>query len=176
MPNSKRRLKIWAYLSGKKDVFFEAVCEQIFLSAASAQKQCSRMTTLKQSRLAEAISLLSANFDENHVAIFSLEKELNTEKEMQIRERLADSKVFEHLSAERALQHFLNLAMATKEEHSLNDIKDDNGDVILEGEVLSKHGEIADFLGPEIARHPIVTSSILSETERRNLDSELEIF
>ena len=64
----------------------------------------------------------------------------------------------------------------------------------MEGEVLSKHitnfyhslyrledqedqqGEIADFLGPEIARHPIVTSSILSETERRNLDSELEIF
>ena len=157
-------------------VFFEALCEQVFLSAASAQKHCSRMTTLKQSRLAEAISLLSANFDENHAAIFSLEKELNTEKEMQIRERLADSKVFEHLSAERASQHFLNLAMATKEEHSLNDIKDDNGDVILEGEVLSKHGEIADFLGPEIARHPIVTSSILSETERRNLDSELEIF
>ena len=174
-------------------VFFEALCEQIFLSAASAQKHCSRMTTLKQSRLAEAISLLSANFDENHVAILSLEKELNTEKEMQIRERLADSKVFEHLSAERASQHFLYLAMAIKEEHSLNDIKDDNSDVILEGDVLNKHitnfyrslyrledqedqqGEIADFLGPEIARHPIVTSSILSETERRNLDSELEI-
>ena len=112
---------------------------------------------------------------------------------MQIRERLADSKVFEHLSAERASQHFLNLAMATKEEHSLNDIKDNNGDVILEGDVLNKHitnfyrslyrledqedqrGEIADFLGPEIVRHPIVTSSILSETEKRNLDSELEI-
>ena len=56
-------------------VFFEALCEQVFLSAASAQKHCSRMTTLKQSRLAEAISLLSANFDENHAAIFSLEKE-----------------------------------------------------------------------------------------------------
>ena len=38
-----------------------------------------------------------------------------------------------------------------------------------------QQGEIADFLGPEIARHPIVTSSILSETEKRNLDSELEI-
>ena len=56
-------------------VFFEALCEQIFLSPASAQKHCSRMTTLKQLRLAEAISLLSANFDENHAAIFSLEKE-----------------------------------------------------------------------------------------------------
>ena len=61
-------------------VFFEALCEQVFLSAASAQKHCSRMTTLKQSRLAEAISLLSANFDKNHVAIFSLEKELRKRK------------------------------------------------------------------------------------------------
>ena len=174
-------------------VFFEALCEQVFLSAASAQKHCSRMATLKQSRLAEEISLLSANFDENHAAIFSLEKQLNTEKETQIREKLADSKVFEHLSAERASQHFLNLAMATKEEHSLNDIKDDTGDVSLEGDVLNRHiptfyrslyrleeqedqqGEIADFLGPDIVRHPIVKASILSETEKRNLDSELEI-
>ena len=58
---------------------------------------------------------------------------------MQIRERLADSKVFEHLSAERASQHFQNLAMATKEEHSLNYIKDENRDVILEGDALHKH-------------------------------------
>ena len=106
---------------------------------------------------------------------------------------MADMKVFEHLNAERASQHFLDLAKAMKNEAELGDIRDAEGNVILEAKKLQDHitnfyrslyrldsseplqGEIHDFLGEEIVHHPVVQGSILKEQEKLNLDLDLEI-
>ena len=76
----------------------------------------SRMVYLKQKKLVEEKNQLSVNFEDNHLEIFKIEKELTAIKETQIRDQMADMKVFEHLNAERASQHFLDLAKATKNE------------------------------------------------------------
>ena len=52
---------------------------------------------------------------------------------------MSDMKIFEHLNAERASQHFLDLAKATKNEADLGDIRDAHGNVILEAKQLNEH-------------------------------------
>ena len=174
-------------------VFFEALCEAVFVAGCGAQKHLSRMVYLKQKKLVEEKNQLSVNFEDNHLEIFKIEKELTAIKETQIRDQMADMKVFEHLNAERASQHFLDLAKATKNEAELSDIRDAEGNVILEAKMLQDHitnfyrslyrldsgeplqGEIHEFLGEEILHHPVVQGSILKEHEKLNLDQDLEI-
>ena len=91
-------------------VFFEALCEAVFVAGCGAQKHLSRMVHLKQKKLTEEKNILSLNFVDNHLEIFRIEKELTAIKETQIREQMSDMKIFEHLNAERASQHFLDLA------------------------------------------------------------------
>ena len=160
-------------------VFFEALCEAVFVAGCGAQKHLSHMVHLKQKKLTEEKKSLSFNFD-NHLEIFKIEKELTAIKETQIRDQMADMKIFEHLNAERASKHFLDLAKATKNEAELGDIQDAQGNVILEAPKLKEHithfycslyrlnsgeplqGEIHDFLGEEIVQHPAVQESILN--------------
>ena len=174
-------------------VFFEALCEAVFVAGCGAQKHLSRMVHLKQKKLTEEKNILSLNFVDNHLEIFRIEKELTAIKETQIRDQMSDMKIFEHLNAERASQHFLDLAKVTKNEVDLVDICDAHGNVILEAKQLNEHitnfyrslyrlnseeplqGEIHDFLGEEIVQHPVVQNSILKDEEKRNLDLDLGI-
>ena len=151
------------------------------------------MVHLKQKKLTEEKNTLSLNFVDNHLEIFRIEKELTAIKETQIRDQMSNMKIFEHLNAERASQHFLDLAKATKNEADLGDIRDAHGNVILEAKQLNEHitnfyrslyrlnseeplqGEIHDFLGEEKVQHPVVQNSILKDEEKHNLDLDLGI-
>ena len=61
-------------------VFFEALCEAVFVAGCGAQKHLSRMVHLKQKKLTEEKNILSLNFVDNHLEIFRIEKELTAIK------------------------------------------------------------------------------------------------
>jgi hypothetical protein len=89
-----------------------------------------------------------------------------------LRDRLRDHKIFEHLNAERATPLLLNLAKKKGNAETLDVITDDHGLAFnnsdMRGEYIrdfystlyekdnSVMGEIESFLGADICNHPLV--------------------
>jgi hypothetical protein len=100
-------------------------------------------------------------------------------------------KVFEYLNAEKVTPLLLDLAKRGTGDDRLDSIKQDNG---LDFETDKERGNyireyftklycrdawvggtIEDFLGPDIATHPTVLGSKLTQTEQERLDTPLAI-
>jgi len=110
---------------------------------------------------------------------------------MEIWDKLQDLKKFECFNDEKPTPHFLNLAKKSKNNSSIDDIKNDTGEEFANETDRKNHilnfysslyrtdtaveGEIVDFLGPEISAHPLVKDSKLTPAEREELDSPLKV-
>jgi len=103
---------------------------------------------------------------------------------MEIRDKLQDLKKFECLNDEKPTPHFLNLANKSKNNSSIDNIKNDTREEFANETDRKNHilncysslyrtntadeGEIEEFLGPEISAHPLVTDSKLAPASARN--------
>ena len=109
-----------------------------------------------------------------------------------LKTKMQDLKAFEILNAEKIKPHFLSLAKPkNKTDCPLKTLKKEDGGTFECEDDIKEHvlnfysnlyrpdpdtaGEIEDFLGPEIAAHPLVNSSKLSEVEKLNLDRPLTL-
>jgi hypothetical protein len=171
--------------------FFEVLAEQTKKSGMLAQKKLAYHEKIRKETLKKQIDSLKANYAENHAKIFELERTLGRIVDSEIKSKLLEIKSFECLHAEKATQHFLNIAKKTAKSSTLSDIKDADGNDFetesdrnayitnfyssLYRKDETVEGEIEDFLGPEICAHPIVSGSKLTEAERASLDSPLRI-
>ena len=169
--------------------FFEALAEQTKLAGIKAQKHLFCTQNLRKKKLINDIEILTADHDINIKELTRAEKELAKLCDSELREKLQDLKIFEILQAEKSNPHFLEIAKKTSCVEKLSDIRDNNGQILLSGEDLANHitnyysnlfrtddfvqGEIHDFLGPDICQHPLVCGSILTQSERENLDRDL---
>jgi exonuclease III len=175
----------------KKTRFFEVLVEQTKKSGMNAQKKLAYHEKIRKETLKKQIETLKANYAENHDKIFELERTLGRIVDSEIKSKLLEIKSFECLHAEKATEHFLDIAKKTAKTSTLSDIKDVNGtdfDTDLDRNAYitnfysslyrkdeTVEGEIEDFLGPEICAHPVVSGSKLTEAERTSLDSPLRI-
>jgi exonuclease III len=174
-----------------ENTFFVALTTEIRLAGAKTQKFLGRLTTISENTISKKLELLKVNFDLNYKQISELENKLKLDRDIRLREKLKDYKIFETLNAEKASPLLLDLAKKSSSLDSLTNIRDDQGgdfasdaerdDYIVEyysnlykidGNVA---GSIEDFLGPEVCNHPTVLGSKLTDFERRELDNPLEI-
>jgi exonuclease III len=164
--------------------FFEVLVEQTKKSGMKAQKKLAYHEKIRK-------ETLKTNYAENHEKIFELERTLGRIVDSEIKSKLLEIKSLECLHAEKATEHFLNIAKKTAKTSTLSDIKDVNGtefetDLDRNAYITNFYsslyrkdgtveGEIEDFLGPQICTHPVVSGSKLTEAERASLDSPLRI-
>jgi len=173
------------------NIFFEALVREVRSTGLWAQKKLFQISKLKINTLELKLDLLKNHFDLNKEEISRLEKEILIIRDMDLKNKLRDLKIFECLNAEKAMPHFLNIAKQTKAADTLANIKKDDGtefNSTKEREIhivnfysnLYKKDQnvvpnIEEFLGAEICSHPLVTSSKLSEEERGELDAPINI-
>jgi len=107
--------------------FFEVLAEQTKKSGLLAQKKLAYHEKIRKETLKKQIDSLKANYAENHAKIFELERTLGRIVDSEIKSKLLEIKSFECLHAEKATQHFLNIAKKTAKSSTLSDIKDVDG-------------------------------------------------
>jgi hypothetical protein len=161
----------------------------------SLQTWYKKVEQCKTSMLTRRLNLLKCEYLSNQDEIFQLESTLTALREEELRMKINNMKIFEHLHSERPSPLFLNL-IKRNNETSLSGICDDNGTPFSTDEERNEHivgsyekiyltraGEdqinyencINNFLGPEIVSSDIVQGSILTEQERERLDLPLSI-
>jgi len=168
--------------------FFERLTEHIKTAAIKAQTIIGKAITIAKKQLSTEKEGLAMQYEANLNAISSIEKRITAIDDNKYRLKIQDQKAFEILQYEKANPNFLNILNAKKCEPTLNCIKNNSGDFASEEErseyivnfyySLYRHdpavqGEIEDFLGPDIVRHPIVRNSILNVNEQAFMDSDL---
>jgi hypothetical protein len=107
--------------------FFEVLVEQTKKAGMKAQKKLAYHEKIRKEELKTQIELLKLRYTENQEQIFRLECTLRLIIDSEIRSKLSEIKSFECLHAEKATDHFLNIAKKTSKNLSLDDIKDPNG-------------------------------------------------
>jgi hypothetical protein len=176
------------------DVFFEGLIFAVKNDVLSKQSAIYKTKNFRKKVLRERIEQLKRNTRENLDEIFRQERLLDQLIEDELKVELAKYKNFERLNQEKITPHFLNLARLDNSQNiSLDTICDDaendfqNSDDRYEYitnfyENLYKKPDLPDpdpdcvrtFLG-DIADHPAVQESKLSENEKIDLDSDLTI-
>ena len=68
------------------------------------------MQNIRKKKLTENIEKLRTNFEENHIKIRQAERELGKILDSELRDKLQELKIFEILQAEKANDHFLEIA------------------------------------------------------------------
>ncbi len=164
-------------------------------SVISLQTFIKRLSNLKQSRLVQQLNVLKEDYVSNQENIANLENELNTIIDAEVLLKVKSMKLFSCLNSEKPTPIFLSLARSSNSSSKLENILDDFGAPFASNEVrtesIVKYYEniykkpntdsinydncILDFLGNDIANHPVVSNSKLSEPERLNLESPLTI-
>jgi hypothetical protein len=177
------------------DYFLEALASNIKGCVISYQTFVKRLQNMHKSRLVARLDNLKCNYLENIDTINALEEGLNGIVNGETLLKVKSMKLFSSLNSEKPTPIFLSLARTSNSNASLKSISEVNGNHILHdaertdriveyyenmyrntdlvGEDFSNC--IENFLGPEVASHPIVTNSKLTESEKLSLDSPLSI-
>jgi hypothetical protein len=147
----------------------------------------------KREKVALSNDLRVARAENDSDLIDSLEDKLSRLNEQEIRDRLQSSCLYEHLNNEKMTPLFLNLAKISKGSASLSDILQPGGAAFETDRDRKKYildfyetlyennsdpetvPDIETFLGPEIVRHPLVTSSKLSAEQCNFLEQDLTL-
>ncbi len=90
--------------------FFEVLVEQTKKSGMKAQKKLAYHEKIRKETLKKQIEVLKTNYAENHEKIFELERTLGRIVDSEIKSKLLEIKSFECLHAEKATEHYLNIA------------------------------------------------------------------
>ncbi len=182
-------------LTCSDEFFVEALASNIKGSVISLQTFIKRLANLKQSRLVQQLNVLKEDYVTNQENIANLENELNNIIDAEVLLKVKSMKLFSCLNSEKPTPIFLSLARSSNSSSKLENILDDFGAPFASNEVrtesIVKYYEniyrkpntditnydncILEFLGNDIANHPVVSNSKLSEPERLNLESPLTI-
>ena len=80
-----------------------------------------------KSALTTNIKVLKGNFNNNTHEILDKERRLSALIESELRAELCKIKIFERLNNEKITPYFLKMARSSKQDESLDDLKDDQG-------------------------------------------------
>ena len=125
----------------------------------------------------------------------NLETKLLSAIEAQLNKEIQKFRLFEQINHEKITPRFLQLAKATKKEHRLSDIKDDNGNPFNSDQSRNDYirnyyaniyktkpdreqitiDTVPDFLGPDITNNPILTQSKLNLQEKDLLENPITV-
>jgi hypothetical protein len=171
--------------------FFTALIDEVRNAGSKTQKYLSRLNKCYEQALSKNLLLLKDDYVVNRDAIADIENILKIRADNSLRDKIKDIKIFECLNAEKATPLLLDLAKKSGGGESLDNIRDDNGEV-FSSEVERKsfilnyytdlykadanvEGSIEDFLGPTICAKTTVLESKLTNYERSELDKQLDI-
>jgi hypothetical protein len=171
--------------------FFELLVENTRKAGIKMQKTLSRIKGIRILALETSLKNLKLNYDMNLEQIVDTENKLKVIRDNDLRDRLRDHKIFEHLHAERATPLLLNLAKKKCNAETLEVITNDHGEVFDNSDMRGAYikefysklyekdssvaGEIESFLGIDICSHPLVAESKLKDNERIELDMPLSV-
>ncbi len=172
-------------------VFFENLVLETKKRGSKMQKTLNRLKRLGTKTLELRLENLKKDYAVNAEEICNIENQLKLARECELRERTSDMKVFEYLNAEKVTPVLLDLAKRGTGDDRLDSIRQENG---LDFETDKERGNyireyfmklyrrdtwvggtIEEFLGPDIATHPTVLGSKLTQTEQERLDTPLAI-
>ncbi len=171
--------------------FFGLLVENTRKAGIKMQKTLSRIKGIRILSLETSLKNLKLNYDMNLEQIVDTENQLKVIRDNDLRDRLRDHKIFEHLHAERATPLLLNLARKKCNAETLEVITNDHGEVFdnsdMRGTFIKEFysklyekdnsvaGEIESFLGGDICSHPLVVESKLKDNERIELDMPISV-
>jgi hypothetical protein len=171
--------------------FFVALTDEVRNAGSRTQKFLGKVGRIEDIALGKQLEILKADYSKNAIHIAEIENRLKIKKDIILREKVKDVKIFECLNAEKATPLLLNLAKKTGSGDSISNICDTNGTPFINDQVRNEYikffycnlyqtdynvqGTIEDFLGPVICNHPLVTGSKLTALERDHLDRPLEV-
>jgi exonuclease III len=175
------------------DVFFEGLVLSVKNEVLSKQASLYKLKNFRKMVLRENIARLKKNVNENRDEIYRQEKILDNHIESELKLELEKYRKFERLNQEKITPHFMNLVKKDSLHNTtLDSICDNNGAVFNTGtdreqyitefySDLYKKNEaepetinIHDFMGDTID-HPAVTGAKLTENEKADLDSDLNL-
>jgi hypothetical protein len=171
--------------------FFIALTNEVRQAGSRTQKFLGKLDRIEDLTLGKQLEMLKTEYNTNATQIAEIENRLKIKRDIKLREKIKDCKIFECLNAEKATPLLLNLAKKTGSGDSLNNIRDNNGsnfanETDRNGHIsdfyrslyqpdLTVQGTIEDFLGPVICSHPMVLGSKLTLLEKNHLDRPLDI-
>jgi exonuclease III len=182
-------------LNCNPDLFFEGLIHSIKNEILSEQSKIYKIRKAKKVHLLKELERLKKNFFANRDQIFETERRLDSLIENDLKEELNKFEKFKLLNDEKITPYFMNLAKSDSlSKKNLNDICNDDGtdfgsDTERNNFIGNFYKElysnpdpdahlpddcIQQFLG-EVAEHPAVTESKLSDQERDRLDRDLKI-
>jgi hypothetical protein len=182
-------------LSCSADTFLEVLMGNIRNALISFQAWAQKCSQAKASRIINSLNRLETDYKNNCDLIAGFENELTTIREEELSVKIRELKIFEHLHNEKPSPLFLTLLKSNNDD-DLKGIKNSNGtsfssdqerhNFIHEffqeiytpkhtGQQVDYNTCIFDFLGLDIANHPVVTGSKLTVQEREELDSPLTV-
>jgi hypothetical protein len=149
----------------------------------------------KKNWLISQINVLKKSYLVNQDEILQYEKALDKLIDNEIRSELEKNRAYDILNNEKMTPRFLSLCKASKNNCSLDSIRDENGvafpsekerdDHIInfykkiytppEGNLILENNCIDSFLGPEVCDSPLIQNSKLSQEERIFFDTNLSI-
>ncbi len=182
-------------LTCDSDFFLEALASNIKGSVISFQTFTNRLKNLKKSCIVSKLRSLKSDYNFNFETISALEDELNVIINTETLLKVKSMKIFSCLNSEKPSPIFLSLARTRNANAQLKSITHINGSPIAENddhvEKLVSYFEniykntdsidlnssmgISDFLGEDIASHPLVTNSKLTKDEYVALDAPLSL-
>jgi Reverse transcriptase (RNA-dependent DNA polymerase) len=176
------------------DIFFEGLILSVKNEVLSKQSAIFKIKKFKKKVLRENIWRLKHEFEQNFDEIKRQETILNNLVDEDLKLELENYQIYERVNQEKITPYFMNLIRNDSKQNSkLSVICDDDGNNFNTGseredyitdfyaKLYKKPNSapvtencITDFLG-DIADHPAVLESKLSEEEKNNLDSEIDI-
>ncbi len=172
-------------------VFFENLVTETKKRVYKMQKTLHRLKCIHTKTLESRLEELKKDYGINAEEIGSIENQIKIARDCELRDRTRDMKVFECLNAEKVTPVLLDLAKRGTGDDRLDNIRQDNrmdfetsterGNYIREYFMnLYRRdtwvgGTIEEFLGPDIATHPTVLGSKLTQAEQAQLDVPLSV-
>jgi len=179
-------------LNCEDDSFLEVLIGNIRNGIISFQSIIKKIENIKINHLCTRITRLKDDYLINQDEIFNLEGELNGIVEENIKNKLANMKLFEGLNTERPCRLFLSLAKKRNTGRLFN-IKNPDGvpfetepvrnefisafyeKLYKKPDTVEEQVTIEEFLGPDILSHQQVLNSKLSLNEHNMLETDLTL-
>jgi Reverse transcriptase (RNA-dependent DNA polymerase) len=181
-------------LSCSEDFFFDGLVSVVKTSLLSLQANIHLEKNKTVNNLKLNLQNLKQNFGLNCNEIFNLERSLSEIQENQLKEELANYKIFDRLNNEKITPYFMKLVRSNNSEADLSVIKKGDGTVfnseVERGEYITdfysdlykkppnnnniSQQELLNFLGP-VCESEQVTNSKITDNEKTSLDRPLHI-
>ncbi len=173
--------------------FLETLVMSIKNATLSTQHFFYKIKSKTKDTIKKQLTLLKQNYVGNQGDIFRLEARLSRIVDSELRDEISMNRNFERLNDEKITPYFMSLAKQLSTDALLSDIRNDNGVDFIDCSERENYlvdyykdlykvkvnnnigdNSINDFLG-EVATHPDVLSSKLTDNERTDLERPLSL-